>query len=318
MAPRASWRFRERGVVGSMKPCVFIHTNHRQDLGAQVSAYSLRRNSARPEAFDVRILHTRDQAFLQEREGQAFLRDGGRSVWRMEDLQSFTPLRFMPPEVMGWQGRALVIDPDIFAVGDVWELLSRDMQGKAILCRARSRKNVLAGKLASSVMLLDCGQLRHWRCAEQFAELFSFERDYMDWITLRHEPRESLGLLEPAWNDFDHLGPETRLLHNTKRRTQPWKTGLPIDFTPARKRVRPSKPSTWLRPLTGRILGDPHAGGRYLSHPDPAQERFFFGLLKECVERGLIQEARLREEMRQNHLRHDALELLGRTPPLAA
>ena len=35
------------------------------------------------------------------------------------------------------KGRAAVIDPDIFAVGDVWELLSRDMGGKAILCRYR-------------------------------------------------------------------------------------------------------------------------------------------------------------------------------------
>ena len=36
----------------------------------------------------------------------------------------------MPPELMGYQGRAVVIDPDIFAIGDIWELLTRDMQGK--------------------------------------------------------------------------------------------------------------------------------------------------------------------------------------------
>jgi hypothetical protein len=32
----------------------------------------------------------------------------------------------------------------------------------------------------------------------------------------------------------------------------------------------------------------------------------------------VVSENLLREEMRQNHLRHDALELAGRTPPLAA
>ena len=42
----------------------------------------------------------------------------------MEDLQSFTPLRFMPPQLMGYEGRAIVIDPDVFAVGDVYELLT--------------------------------------------------------------------------------------------------------------------------------------------------------------------------------------------------
>ena len=33
---------------------------------------------------------------------------------------------------------------------------------------------------------------------------------------------------------------------------------------------------------------------------------------------GVVSEAQLREEMRQNHIRHDALELAQRTPPLAA
>ena len=41
-------------------------------------------------------------------------------------------------------------------------------------------------------------------------------------------------------------------------------------------------------------------------------------LLRECLESGAVDEAMLREEMRRNHLRHDALDLLGRTPPAAA
>ena len=44
----------------------------------------------------------------------------------------------MPPGLMGYEGRSVVIDPDIFAVADVWELLTRDMQGKAILARRRA------------------------------------------------------------------------------------------------------------------------------------------------------------------------------------
>ena len=39
-----------------MKPIVFIHTNEKQLLGAKVSEYSLRRNSAKPDEFDVRPL----------------------------------------------------------------------------------------------------------------------------------------------------------------------------------------------------------------------------------------------------------------------
>ena len=83
-----------------MKNCVFIHTNERQWLGALVSEYSLRRNSRAPDSFDVRILHTRDFPYLREQEGKSFLRGGTQRIWRMDDLQSFTPLRFQPPQQM--------------------------------------------------------------------------------------------------------------------------------------------------------------------------------------------------------------------------
>jgi len=291
-----------------MKPCVFIHTNDKQMIGARVSAYSLRKHSARPDDFDVRIIRREDYAFFDAREGEPFRRSGVRHDWHNDDLQSFTPLRFMPPELMGYSGRALLIDPDVFAVGDAMELLTRDMQGAAILCRKRSGSKGRAGGMASSVMLLECEKLRHWQCEKQFAEMFDADRDYMDWICLKLEPRESLGPLEKEWNDFDHLGGETRLLHNTKRWTQPWKTGLPVDFTPADK-TRSFAPLGWVRRARRRLFGRYSGLGRYRRHPDPNQERFFFGLVRECLEEGVISEAMLRREMARNHLRHDALEL---------
>ena len=53
---------------------------------ALVTRYSLQRNSRHA---DVRIIDADDHPFLAEREGQAFLRDGERRVWRYDDLQSF-------------------------------------------------------------------------------------------------------------------------------------------------------------------------------------------------------------------------------------
>ena len=296
-----------------MKPTVFVHTNHRQMVGALVSQYSIRRNSAHADQFEVAILHTKDHPFLAAREGELYLRGGLKRQWLIDDLQSFTPLRFMPPELMGYQGRAVVIDPDVFAVGDVHELLTRDMQGKALMCRARKGPK----GLASSVMLLDCAKLTHWRTAEQFGEMFEFRRDYMEWISLKLEPREHIGLFEPGWNDFDHLGAGTKLLHNTKRWNQPWKTGLPVDFTPSDK-TQLFAPLGWFRRARAALFGRYAMLGQYRPHPDPKQERFFFGLLRECLETGVITEAMLREEMARNHVRHDAFEVIERTPKLAA
>ena len=65
-------------------------------------------------------------------------------------------------------------------------------------------------------------------------------------------------------------------------------------------------------------FGDYALLGRYVRHPDPAQERYFFGLLRECVERGVVSEDLLREEMQRQHLRGDALDVLARTAPLPA
>src|SRR6185312_9415320 len=141
--------------------------------------------------------------YFSEHEGRVFLRNGAKRPWTNDDLQSFTPLRFMPPELMNYQGRALVIDPDVFAAGDVNELLDRDMDGKAILARPRPGHNDDPNYIATSVMLLDCARLRHWNLRQNFEELFAFTRDYENWITLADEPRETIGMLEPVWNDFD-------------------------------------------------------------------------------------------------------------------
>jgi hypothetical protein len=66
-----------------------------------------------------------------------------------------------------------------------------------------------------------------------------------------------------------------------------------------------------------KLLGEYALLGHYKRHPDPNQENLFFGLLKECLEKGLINEEMIRDEMRQNHVRHDALEVLEQTPRLA-
>ena len=300
-----------------MEHCVFIHTNHKQITGALVAQYALKRNSPNADKFDVQIIDTADYPWLHEHEGKMYLRDGVERVWLNEDLQSFTPLRFMPPKLMGYQGRAVVIDPDIFAVGDAWELLTRDMGGKAIMCRMRSGpKGYIDKCMASSVMLLDCAKLTHWDAEQGFREMFAFKRDYQPWICLKLEDRDTIGFFEPEWNDFDRLTRNTKMLHNTRRRTQPWKTGLPTDWRPA-ERFRLFPPAAWVMRARRKIFGEYALLGNYKVHPDPNQERFFFGLLKECVEKGVISEQMLREEMNKNHVRHDALEVLDRTPPLA-
>ena len=212
---------------------------------------------------------------------------------------------------MGYRGRALVVDPDVFAVGDVWERLNRDMGGKAILCRGSKFKN---GAFATSVMLLDCAKLAHWNVKRSFDELFDGKRDYHEWISLLLESRDTIGAFEDEWNDFDRLTPKTKMLHNTRRRTQPWKTGLPVDYTPTEF----VPVIGWIMRLRRKIFGDHGLLGHYARHPDRNQETFFFKLLQECLDKGLIEEATIRDAMKRNFLRHDALDVVSRLPRQAA
>ena len=300
-----------------MEHCVFIQANDKQMLGAIVAEYALRRYSKHNDKFDIRIMNYDDIPVFREREGQMFLRDGGKRKWVRDDLQSFTPSRFLPPQLMNYQGRAVVIDPDVFARADVWDLFSSDMQGKAILCRPKSGNKGKRGCLATSVMLLECAKLKHWRFEEQFNAMFDDSRDYMKWVCLKYEDPDSIGFFDLGWNDFDHLDENTKMLHTTKRKHQPWKTGLPIDYRPADS-FRLFPPKHWVRRARRALFGDYGLLGNYDKHPDANQENFFFGLVRECLDKGVVTEQRLREEMAQNHLRHDALELLNKVPPLAA
>lgn len=280
-----------------MKRTVFIQANDRQLLGARISAYSYRRNARVPGSFDVKILHIRDYPRLL-RHGQTFVRAGRVRTWDPDDLQSFTPLRFAPPQAMGFTGKAVVTDPDIFGVQDIGELFERDLGGKAILAVPRPGHNGRQDYVATSVMLLDCARLGHWQFDRDLDDLFAHRFDYVDWVELKREDRSTIGSLEPEWNDFDRLSRRTKLLHTTKRRTQPWKTGLPVDYT-----LREGGPLDFLRRLRSR---------RYARHPDGNQEALVYSLLAEMVDCGEVTRDELVAEMAANHIRHDSLELVDR------
>ena len=283
-----------------MKPTVVIHTNEKQMLGALVSAHSFHRNSRSPDAFEIRIVNAKEFPELQQ-PGHSLKRGGHVRNWDPDDLQSFTPVRFAIPELLGFEGAALVTDPDVFAVGDAAELFSRDLQGKAIWCTPRPGYHKITDPLATSVMLLDCKKLKHWRLDDALKALWAHEIDYLDWINLKLEDPGTIGLLEPEWNDFDRLTPRTKLLHNTRRRTQPWKTGLPIDFTFKERGI-----FNFALPIVRKLAPN------YTRHPDQRQEAYFYALLGEALDAGSVTKDQVEKEIRLGHVRPDSKELIER------
>ena len=75
-------------------------------------------------------------------------------------------------------------------------------------------------------------------------------------------------------------------------------------------------PVMLLNRVRRKLFGEYAFLGNYKDHPDERQTQLFFGYLKECLANGLVSEALVREHMAANHVRHDAFEVIGRTPPL--
>lgn len=302
-------------VPAGRKPTVVIHTNDAQLVAARVGAHSLKSRSKSPGLFDVRLLRLEETPHLYRRGNQRFVWWDGDApaVFRRRDSQAFAPLRRMVPALLGFEGRALVLDPDVFAIGDVYELLTRDMLGKAILCCQRSQSREGRRLHNSAVMLLDCGKLRHWRWEREIDDIFRGTLKLGPWLSLLDESPERIGLLEDEWNHRDTLTEQTKLLHNTEIVTQPWKTGLPADYHEHAPRW-PALVERLRRGVRRLVAADEADRTVYRPHPDPRQERLFFTLLKECLDEGSIDRECLRRAMRRNYLRKDAFVLLDGLP----
>jgi hypothetical protein len=273
---------------------VFIQTNNKQLLGAKLAQYAIERTLKKKGSVAVQLMNTDELEAFRSFSSTTYIRDG-KVMNDEDDLQSFTLSRFLPPEYMGYTGKAVVIDPDVFALTDINELFELHMGTNTILaCRKR-------GAWDTSVMVLDCAQLRHWRVPEMLKALTAHAVNYSDSMTLRHEER--VGEIPRYWNDIDHLGPHTRMLHTSIRITQPWKTGLPIDFTRSRDgdRYFGIIPKPWVLRLLGRYPS------RYQPHPDKDIERFFFDLFHDAIRAGAITPEEIAHAIAMHYVRPDIL-----------
>lgn len=282
-----------------MKKRVFIQTNNKQILGAYISKYSIEKYITDKD-IKIELINTDELPEFKAFHGVEYLRNGKNIKYASNDLQSFTLTRFMPPELMNFEGRALVIDPDVFALKDISYLLSFDMSGKSVAaCRKKDAWD-------TSMMVLDCSKLKNWRISEILKKLTEKNLDYGDLISLRTENYQNILEVPRIWNNLDTLTPETYLLHTTNRLTQPWRTGLPIDFTmnnPGKiLGLIPKKPIL-------KILGKWPT--HYEHNPDKNIEKFFFDIAKEAFMAGAFKKSDLEKAINSRDVRPDIFEKLG-------
>jgi hypothetical protein len=282
------------------KNTVFIHTNNKQLLGAKVAHYAIFKHLNDKDSVDVRIINVDNLSVFKDFSNKKYLRKGTEITYNPQDLQSFTLSRFMPPQLMNYEGKAVVIDPDIFPLIDINQLFNIELQNNAIACCPKK------DDWDTSVMLMDCSQLKHWRIENIINELINKKTDYVDWMSLKME--KNILPLPREWNSLDSLSDETKLLHTTQRLTQPWKTGLPIDFTRNKlPKLFGLIPREWVLKIRGKYPS------KYQAHPDKNIERFFIQLIKESLENNFVSREFIKKEIEAKHVRPDLLPLIDKS-----
>ena len=271
---------------------IFICTNDTQMIGAKVAKNTII-NRSQFSTNDVVILSESEIPSFKRFFMKPYLRRGKMVEFNKNDMQSFTLLRFHIPFLMGFHGKALVIDPDIFQVQEGIEgLINFDFERHSIYVRKGLQKN----SWASSAMLISCENFLHWSLENFINQLHLGEIDYDDLINLRLE-KESIGELDKKWNEFDQINLNTILLHTTEKITQPWRAGLSLNSTiPPLFKYIPRAPIY-------KLFGKDLTKGR--EHPHQAVTDFFFKELELCLSENIISSQELDDAMQKKFIRPD-------------
>jgi hypothetical protein len=201
-------------------PCrVFIGSGEASLLERKTLVHSLLQRASRPlEIYVFNGTHN-----TVERQGHPPALAPLPLQVKYRNVTEFSNYRFVIPEVCQHAGRAIYMDSDVICLRDPCELFDLDMRGGDILARSDAYGD---DRWALSVMLIDCARAR-FDVARYYEEidagLYTAEDLHqMRPAFLRRHPFQ-LRKLADRWNDLDHAGPETGLIHFTNLTTQPWK-----------------------------------------------------------------------------------------------
>jgi hypothetical protein len=274
---------------------IFIQANNKQLIGAKVAQAAIMRNSK----ILPRILNV-DNIEGLGLENLNYKRGGSWTRLDLKDLQSFTLVRFLPPTLMNFEGFALVIDPDIFALNNLSDLfdLINTQDFSVLACEKK-------GFFDSSVMLINNSNFpKEYSWENIVVKLKNGSLDYVDLMSLNLD-NINVKNLDRRFNSLDEISNDTIFLHTTNRLTQPWKTGLKVDFT----RNNPGKYFNLVpKNMVLKILGK--YPSRYIGHPSPEIEKLFFKLANWAIQEGYLSIEEVNQAIEDGAVRRDFLKFI--------
>lgn len=130
----------------------------------------------------------------------------------------FSFYRFSIPMHCNFEGEAAYVDTDIVCLCPIEELFAQRKNHKVV---ARSKGGV---SRYTSVMVMDCSQLKHWDFETWIHRAATDRRFYTEimWGVNGSPNAADFGDLPPEYNHLDMCDATTKLLHYTNVPTQPW------------------------------------------------------------------------------------------------
>ena len=192
---------------------IVIGTQPNQFLPQRVLEYSIREHTAE----EVEILPTRQPKTVARRGGTRF---------------GF--VRFLIPQLMGYEGKAIYFDADQLVLGDVRELID-SLDADHAVGVVQQPEGTFAGEPVparneTSVMVLDCEKLKDWDPDQIFESVVANDATpgpgqirYKDFMRLGWVDPALIQAIDPRWNHYNLLRDDTRNVHFSHVREQPWK-----------------------------------------------------------------------------------------------
>lgn len=235
---------------------IYIQQNRKQYLASKIALSSFVK--AGFDRNDIFFISFESNDFLQSKIGKNYFRNGKITKFK-DDLQSFTLLRFLAPEINNFQDKILVIDPDVFAIKNPSVIFEEMTDNYDIGCTS------INGVFRSEVMLINAKKIR-WDFKKIINDLFNFKLDYRDLISLSFEKNAHIKTISNIYNSHDAINPDTVLLHTTNRITQPWKESLKIDFEIYKPKLYIFK--QFLKRFLRKKFDQSVTEKKYYKHPD--------------------------------------------------
>lgn len=139
----------------------------------------------------------------------------------------FSTWRWMVPYLYGNHGKAIYLDADQVVLTDIAELWDALDSGAAFAAVINAigifgKKTPEPNKVQTSVMAMNCRQCE-WHPIKLLRECQSGRLTYRALMQAEWLPRDRIQELEPAWNHFGIKRADTKLLHWSHVKSQPYR-----------------------------------------------------------------------------------------------